>query len=66
MYSDGILSAVGYIWKRDRYEVDVERLRDVTVAGIVKVENERLFEREKHLEGQQERQREQEKGSRAR
>ena len=63
MYSDGVLSAAGYIWKRDGYEEDVERVRDVTGVGIVKVENERLLERERHLEGQQERrvQREEEK-----
>lgn len=68
VYSDGVLSAAGYIWKRDRYEEDIERLRDVTGAGIVKLENERLPERERHLEGQQERrvQREAEKESRAR
>lgn len=68
MYSDGVLSAAGYVWKRDRYEEDVERVRDVTCAGIVEVENERLLERERHLEGQQERrvQREEENESRAR
>lgn len=51
MYCDGVLSAASYIWKRDGYEEDVERVRDVTGAGIVKVENERQLERERHLGG---------------
>lgn len=54
--------------QRDRYEKDSERVRDVTGAWIVKVENERQLERERHLEGQQEQrvQREEERESRAR
>lgn len=54
--------------KRDRYEEDVEKVRDVTGTRIVGVENERQFERERHLEGQQEQrvQRDDEKASRAR
>lgn len=53
---------------KNRYEEDVERVRDVTGAGIVKAENKKLLERERHLQGQQERrvQREEEKESRAR
>lgn len=42
----------------------LERVRDVT--GIVKVENERLLERERHLEGQQERQVQREDGNESR
>lgn len=65
---DGVLSAAGYILKRNRYEKDIEKVRDVTGTWIVGVENERLFEREGYLEEQQEQrvQRDDEKASRAR
>lgn len=42
----------------------LKRVRDVT--GIVTVENERLLERERHLEGQQERQVQREDGNESR
>lgn len=65
---DGVLSAAGYILKRNRYEKDIEKVRDVTGTWIVGVENERQFEREGYLEEQQEQrvQRDDEKASRAR
>lgn len=65
---DGVLSAAGYILKRNRYEKDIEKVRDVTGTWIVGVENERQFERVGYLEEQQEQrvQRDDEKASRAR
>lgn len=68
VYIDGVLSASGYILKRNRYEKDIEKVRDVTGTWIVGVENERQFEREGYLEEQQEQrvQRDDEKASRAR
>lgn len=45
VYSDSVVSAAGYIWKRDRYEEDIEGVKDVTGTRIVKVENERLLEK---------------------
>lgn len=55
MYTDGVVSASGYIWKRDKYEEEIENGRDVTGTGIVRLEKERHLGRERHLEGQQER-----------
>lgn len=47
--------ASGHICKSDRYEEDIENRRDVTGAGIVKIEKGRHLQRERHLVGQQER-----------
>lgn len=51
VYSDGLVSAAGYIWKRDRYEEDIEGVKDVTGTRIVKVENERLLEKGEAFRG---------------